>query len=83
MLFQPTLKSVCARKSKALGVFEKTRTELSAAVDQFKNVIGIAQTKIADHQTKIESCQGDVDAARKEILAAEETISKINSIVGA
>lgn len=82
MLFKPTLSSVLAKKRKALGIFEQTRAALSAAVDEFHNVIGFANGEIQKHMEKIQDHKSDVDAAQLEIKNAEDTINKISQIVG-
>lgn len=83
MLFKPTLKSVTAKKLRALSVFETTRLQLSAAVQEFKDVIGIADAKMDKLREEMNQHAADVTVAKMEIQTAEDTIKKITSIVGA
>lgn len=81
-MFKPTLKSVTSKKMKALDVFESAKSQLSAAIAEFKAVITTANEKKSALIEKIHAHDGDIVAAQKEIAATESTISKINQIVG-
>lgn len=83
MLFKPTLKSVQAKKAKALGIFQQTKTDLMTAIEQFKSVINLNLEARAKLMQKVQDHEVEIDGAQSEIKSAEETISKINSIVGA
>lgn len=83
LFFKPSLDSVRAKKQRALSVFEQTKTQLAEAIEEFRTVIGNATEEINKYQEKISAHQADVSAAHKEIVAAQVTINKINSIVGA
>lgn len=76
------LTSIQKKKSKALSIFEDAKKKMTEVVSDLYEEIGISNNRISKLKQEMVDENALISQAKAEIQAAEQTIAKIDQIIG-